>query len=480
MKKTIPFLAILLICATAKSDNYLYGHGRHMIVNEWYPNGTTYTVTANNGIVNIQLENTYINLNAYNSQGKVKDHKPCIDIEEGNQVRIILRGKSELWGGQCCPAIRVHPKSQLIIDGRNAAEGGEADGGTLIARGGLPGSVGWYYHGGGWDKKFFELAGGAGIGGGWDYFNQMGWPSNYDKYYAWNFEIPDGKTARDLPFLPDKYIGTDWFGLTDVWTKGYGGCGDITILGGTVEAYGGEYAPGIGPAGNYAKGGRIEIAGGNVKAKGGWWGAPGIGCAAESYVSEIKVTGGTVTAEGGDGDGTSSAPGIGGAGPHCYIEHINLEGGKITARAGKVYNVGTLLYAVGIGVGRNSKINHINIYTDVTAESGVGIPAIGALDGSAIEHIQIFGGNVTAKNGIGKTGEVTNLVITDITFHDGVVDVSKGGLGKGNRTDGWKTYDQLVATSYYKLPTLGRTEVTNMVYGGGNVVFNKITPDDNT
>ncbi|MDR0732435.1 MAG: hypothetical protein LBF08_00010 [Dysgonamonadaceae bacterium] len=130
MKKIIPFLAILLICATAKSDNYLYGHGRHMIVNEWYPNGTTYTVTPNNGIVNIQLENTNINLHGYNPQGKEKDPKPCIDIQEGNQVRIILRGKSELCGGTMCPAIRVHPTSKLII------EDNPNGGGKLIVHGG--------------------------------------------------------------------------------------------------------------------------------------------------------------------------------------------------------------------------------------------------------------------------------------------------------------------------------------------------------
>ncbi|MDR0732679.1 MAG: hypothetical protein LBF08_01265 [Dysgonamonadaceae bacterium] len=471
MKKIIPFLAILLICTPAKSDNYLYGHGRHMIINEWYPNGTTYTVTANNGIVNIQLENTYINLRGQNASGKWKDFKPCIDIQEGNQVRIILRGTSELWGGTMCPAIRVHPKSQLIIDGRNAAEGGEADGGTLIVHGGDQHNVRMYYHGGGRTKKMFPTAGGSAIGGGWNYVNGNDYPSNWDTYYAWNFEKPAGWSLSKLPYIPEEYIGTDWAGESNCWFKGYGACGDITILGGTVEAHGGGFAPGIGPSGNYTKGGQIHIAGGNVYAKGGFQ-APGIGCAAESYVYEIKVTGGKVTAEGGGGDGTSSAPGIGGAGPHCYIEHINLEGGNITARA-------INKNAVGIGAGRNSKINHINIYTNVMAESNrVGIPAIGALDGSAIEHIQIFGGNVIAKNGIGKIGEVKDLVISHIEFHNGVVDASRGGLGKGNSTLDWKTYDPKVANAgdlfNYKLPTLGTTRETEMVYGGGNVVFNKI------
>ncbi|MDR0733319.1 MAG: hypothetical protein LBF08_04570, partial [Dysgonamonadaceae bacterium] len=465
MKRLIPFISILFITATAKSDNYLYGHGRHMIVNEHYPNGTTYTVTPNNGIVNIQLEDTYINLRGYNPPGIEKDAKPCIDIQEGNQVRIILRGTSELWGGFCCPAIRVHPKSQLFIDGRNAAEGGEADGGTLIAHGGPYNHMSMYYPGGGWEKRGYIIAGGSGIGGGWDYAKADNWPSNYDKYYTWNFEIPHGMDASDLPYMPDEYVATDWSGIRTIWSKGYGACGDIIILGGTVEAYGGGFAPGIGPAGNYTKGGRIEIAGGNVYAKGGMQ-ASGIGCAAESYVYGIKVSGGNVTAEGGGGDGSTSAPGIGGAGPHSYIEHINLEGGNITARA-KNKN------AVGIGAGRDSKINHINIWSGatVTAESNrERIPAIGALDGSAIEHIQIFGGNVTAKNGIGKAGDVTNLVISRIYLHSGAkIDVSAGGVQRGSSTGGggWKTYPDNIANAgdlfNHKLPTLGVVDNTQLI-----------------
>ncbi|MDR0732617.1 MAG: hypothetical protein LBF08_00955 [Dysgonamonadaceae bacterium] len=442
MKQAILTISILLMGCIAKGDNYLDGHGRHMIVNEWYPNGTTYTVTANNGIVSIQLENTYINLHGQNASGADKDFKPCIDIQEGNQVRIILRGTSELWGGTMCPAIRVHPKSQLFIE-----DGG---GGKLIAHGGVNTRSEWYYEGGR-NTRDYNFTGGAGIGGGWDYCKPSDWPSGWDSYYVWNFEIPAGQSLSDLPYLPDQYRGTDWMGMFDFWSKGYGACGDIIINSGTVEAYGGKDSPGIGPAGNYTKGGRIEIQDGSVYAKGGE-NAPGIGCAAESYVYEIKVTGGNVIAEGGKG-----APGIGGAGPHCYIEHINLEGGNITAEA----SGGD---AVGIGTGQNSKINHINIYTNVTAESNrVGIPAIGALDGSAIEHIQIFGGNVIAKNGIGKTGEVKDLVISHIEFHNGVVDASVGGVAKGNGGT-WKTYPNVSAVDLlnYKLPTLENVE--NPVY----------------
>ncbi|MDR0733019.1 MAG: hypothetical protein LBF08_03015 [Dysgonamonadaceae bacterium] len=479
MKKIIPFLAILLICTPAKSDNYLYGAGPHKIEYEWYPNGTTYTVEANNGEVEIHLTATYINLRGKNASGVNKDEKPCIDIEKGNKVRLVLRGTSELWGGGMCPAIRVHFTSQLTI-----VDGGD---GKLIAHGGENLAIERYYHGGGWDTKWFQLAGGAGIGGGWDYSQgDLVWPSDYDIYYTWNFEKPAGWSLSKLPYTPEESVGTDWTGMRNLWSKGYGACGDIIINSGKIEAYGSGNAPGIGPSGHYTKGGRIEINGGTVYAKGGW-GAPGIGCAEESYVYAITINGGDVTAVGGEAvDGaltTVSAPGIGGTGPHCYIEHINLVGGKIKAKAGdsQGHNVRD---AVGIGAGKKSKINHINIWSGatVTAESRrTGIPAIGALDGSAIEHIQIFGGNVTAKNGIGKTGEVKDLVISHIEFHNGVVDASIGGLGKGNRTDAWLVYDPALVNAgdlfNYKLPTLGRTEETNMIYGGGNVVFNKVTPD---
>ncbi|MDR0732881.1 MAG: hypothetical protein LBF08_02290 [Dysgonamonadaceae bacterium] len=454
MKKFILSLSILFIGFIAKGVQSL-GGGTHYI-NGTYLDGTTYLVNENSGDVTILLSRTYIYNNGIGVNGGEKDSEPCIDILGGNKVKLILEGTSELRGGKCSPAIRVRPGAELIIEGS----------GELHAYGGEASQTKPYFWDGGGDvAKSFQLSGGAGIGGGFDVDNNKIYVEELDdNQYLWNFEIPDGLTASDLPTLPADYWAV--VGGRYQWMTGYGACGDIIINSGTVEAYGKSESPGIGPAGFYTKGGRIEINGGSVYAQGGR-GAPGIGCVKESYVSEIKVGGGNVIAEGGEG-----APGIGGAGEHCYIEHINLEIGNVTAKAGNGD-------AVGIGAGRNSKINQINIHTDVTAESSrEGIPSISALDGSAIEYIKLFDGNVTAKNGIGKIGDITDLIIKAIYFYGGAID---GRVEKGNGGT-WKTYPNEVANagdlSKYKLPTLGYVE--NPIYENENATSATIITPDKT
>lgn len=122
--------------------------------------------------------------------------------------------------------------------------------------------------------------------------------------------------------------------------------GTIIINGGTINAYGGHQAAGIGGGVNSAATTTsITINGGTVTARGGRW-AAGIGDGdsllanrtnlyAKSYT--IEITGGTVTAIGG-----VSCPGIG-ATDNLQVEgnpkiisglKIKLSGGKINARSG--------------------------------------------------------------------------------------------------------------------------------------------------
>ncbi|MDR0732645.1 MAG: hypothetical protein LBF08_01095, partial [Dysgonamonadaceae bacterium] len=371
MKKFILLLSILFIGFIAKSDNYLYGHGRHVFINDWYPNGTTITVTPDNGIVNIQLENIYINwhqiVNDFGSSGRVLNSRgrPCIDIMEGNQVRIILKGDNFLQGGPGCPAIRVRPGAELFIDGYSEGNGSL---GRLVARGGIDHVFEQEMSGDTENPQYLRahLPAGAGIGGGWDYASNIAflgetYPTEWEK----------GLWCNDWWWLDQgvfpSLVGNDW-------SDGYGGCGKIHINGAIVEAYGGgKWAPGIGPSRAYSLCEEIMIQlGSQVYAKGGEE-APGIGCSDKSCVKEIIIAHDNtrVVAEGGDG-----APGIGcGRGinmpdyTNARINAINLLGGHVVAKAG------------------NPKSNR----TDVAA--------IGAMDCGEILNINFGNGVVDASNG---------------------------------------------------------------------------------
>ncbi|MDR0733278.1 MAG: hypothetical protein LBF08_04365, partial [Dysgonamonadaceae bacterium] len=381
MKQFILSLSILLIGFTAKSDNKLKGHGRHMIVNEWYPNGTTFTVTPDNGIVNIQLENTFINFNDED------DRAPCIDIKEGNQVRIILKGDNFLQGGSCCPAIRVHPGSELFIDGYSEGNGSL---GRLVARGGNM-VVHTVNIGTNFGSETRSLPGGAGIGGGWDYIDYKNPPKEYEDKTFNVFKFVPGlwNPFANNEDIPDEY---KYHERESFWTQGYGGCGKIHINGAIVEAYGGgKWAPGIGPAGLFAQGGQIVVQlGSQVYAKGGE-NAPGIGCSDYSRVHEIKVADGNtrVVAEGGDG-----APGIGGGvgqlQRNCRIDAINLAGGYIVAKAGNPENDGMRTPpAIGaMGWGETPSFNFINGVVDVS-DGGIN---------ASPETVTYRGGNVIVHN----------------------------------------------------------------------------------
>ncbi|MGF0007142.1 S-layer homology domain-containing protein [Eubacteriales bacterium SGI.150] len=116
--------------------------------------------------------------------------------------------------------------------------------------------------------------------------------------------------------------------------------GYITISGGTVKAYGTDYAPGIGNAPGGTAKGMIKISGGNVTAEGGLQ-AAGIGSGNYTQAGKIEISGGTVEAKGGE-----MGAGIGtGAGQTAttYLGEVSIKGGTVNATGGK--------WAAGIGGG---------------------------------------------------------------------------------------------------------------------------------
>ena len=110
-------------------------------------------------------------------------------------------------------------------------------------------------------------------------------------------------------------------------------CGNISIYGGDVTAYGGEKSAGIGGS-HWGYFGSITIAGGIVKAKGGsykdsYYAAAGIGGGNHSNGGSITISGGTIHAESGDAQFWGAA-GIGG-GCEGDAGTIVITGGNITA-----------------------------------------------------------------------------------------------------------------------------------------------------
>lgn len=138
--------------------------------------------------------------------------------------------------------------------------------------------------------------------------------------------------------------------------------GGIIISGGTVNATGGDYAPGIGASVNISSYNvnnvQIFIEGGKVTATGGSC-AAGIGGVANYGGGTITITGGEVTAKGGDrmqyGDQNKYAgAGIGSGAiinPNYNVNTvINISGGKVNATGGCRYGF-AIVAAAGIGVG---------------------------------------------------------------------------------------------------------------------------------
>ena len=131
---------------------------------------------------------------------------------------------------------------------------------------------------------------------------------------------------------------------------------------GKLQAFGGNYAAGIGAndngygdfSGRYSYGGTIIIRSGIVEACGGTYGA-GIGGANQSHCGIVEIYGGKVTAIGG-----KYAAGIGTGYDGSEVKGmINIQGGTVDAVGG--------YYAAGIGCGCMGKCGNITIGSNVTS-----------------------------------------------------------------------------------------------------------------
>ena len=185
--------------------------------------------------------------------------------------------------------------------------------------------------------------------------------------------------------------------------------------GGTVDAQGGENAPGIGGmVGETSGTGALNIEGGRINATGGSNG-PGIGAAKGSGFGTMTISGGTVTASGG-----SNGSGIGGgngAGLGTYI----ISGGTVTAWGGTA--------APGIGCGPNGIGGNVTISGGtVKATGGYHGAGIGDGEGSSGCTVTIEGGNVVAAGSDGGAGigGGKGSAFSSITIKGGQVNSSCG------------------------------------------------------
>ena len=206
-------------------------------------------------------------------------------------------------------------------------------------------------------------------------------------------------------------------------------CGDISIYGGDVTAYGGYFSAAIGgPFGGQC--GDISIYGGIVTAQGGNV-AAAIGSTNGGGCGDITISGGTVNAQTGN-----SAAGIG-SGKNSTCGKITISGGTVTARGGS--------YGGGAGIGSGyagSSCGDITISGGVVnARGGSESAGIGSGEESSCSSIIISGGIVTAEGGdrgagIG-CGNCTNPAMSspascgDVTITGGVVFAQGGEWAPG-------------------------------------------------
>ena len=217
---------------------------------------------------------------------------------------------------------------------------------------------------------------------------------------------------------------------------GYGGGqqGKITINGGTVNAYGGDKAAGIGGgaySGGGGFGGEVEINDGEVNAYGGWMHGAGIGGGDEGKNGPITINGGKVRAcVLNEEEGSSAkmlAAAIGSGAGKDQGDPIVIKGGEVTAEND---GVGA---AIGASATHNAGvITIINVSKlDAVSSEGTGIGGGGGL-------------------GSGEGGSCGSIVIKDST----VCAIALGksaGIGGGGGT-GSITIDggEVLATGGYK------------------------------
>lgn len=196
-------------------------------------------------------------------------------------------------------------------------------------------------------------------------------------------------------------------------------CGIITINSGTVNAYGGDVAAGIG-SGFYGGGdGRITINGGTVSAYGGDNGA-GIGGGLSGSGGNITITGGNITANGGECGAGIGSGGTAGGDSSTSGGSINISGGTIAATGG--------IYGAGIGGGIYASGGNINIsggnITAATRDNSWGGTGIGGGFDRGGGNITISGGTITA------TGETCGAGIGGSGSGDGGSIAISGGIVK--------------------------------------------------
>ena len=207
-------------------------------------------------------------------------------------------------------------------------------------------------------------------------------------------------------------------------------CGDITIKGGKITAYGGDFGAGIGKGSvvfRETKCGTIKILGGEVNAFGGI-GAAGIGGGNNADGCVTLIDGGVVYAYGGDG-----GAGIGGGSPKSLVDPYGGNGGNITINGGTIVAKGGEEGA-GIGGGEDGTGGNIFIYGgDITAYGGDYGAGIGGGNGARGGAIWITGGTVKAYGGTdaagiggGEDGDSGSIVI-----NGGDVYASGDGWGVG-------------------------------------------------
>ena len=199
--------------------------------------------------------------------------------------------------------------------------------------------------------------------------------------------------------------------------------GVLIVNGGTIQAYGGNYAAGIG-GGHHGAGGKVIINRGIVNAQGSTRGA-GIGGGEEGSGGIFTISGGTVNATSGK-DGA----GIGGG--------ENGSGGSITISGGTV-NVTGGQFGAGIGGGVQGSGGNITISGGtVNATGGKNAAAIGGGQKGSSGSITISGGTVNAGGsdvyagiGSGNGGSGGIITITDGNIQ-ATGDRAGAGIGFGD------------------------------------------------
>ena len=216
-------------------------------------------------------------------------------------------------------------------------------------------------------------------------------------YAQSNSESTAGKLETGAPDVSYPGIGGPYQANTAVTP------GNITVVGGVINATGGVGASAIGGA-TYSPGGNVTIKGGFVTATSSVGGGAAIGGGANADGGTITIGGGTVTATG------NSGAAIGG-GSNGKSGTINISGGTVTATANG---------SAAIGGGSNGAGETINITGGTVTATNSGETGGAGIGGG----INAAGGSIT----------IQNAIITKATANAGAAIGSGGGETTGTTT----------------------------------------------